>query len=135
MLMSIQRDFSIHRDFFIPHLNPWNQWWLRLRISPSLVPLGGEQYHSFMKHGFFCLKQFLSHITKFPRCFWSSGIFPFTGIYLAGFFHSPRYFLSSRGFFHSLWFESLIFIQNSKIFKEMVRRFFTFSEKTIKYLC
>ena len=22
MLMSIQRDFSIHRDFFIPHLNP-----------------------------------------------------------------------------------------------------------------
>ena len=23
-----------------------NQWWLRLRLSPSLVPLGGEQYHS-----------------------------------------------------------------------------------------
>ena len=82
-----------------------------------------------MKHGFFSLKQFLSHSTKFPRGFWSSGIFPFTGIYLAGFFHSPRFFLSSRGFFHSLWFESLIFIQNSKIFKEMVRRFFTFSEK------
>ena len=59
----------------------------------------------------------------------SSGIFPFTGIYLVGFFHSPKFFLSSRGFFHSLWFESLIFIQNSKIFKELVRRFFTLSEK------
>ena len=79
--------------------------------------------HSFMKHGFFSLKQFLSHITKFPRGFWSSGIFPFTGIYRARFFHSPRFFLSSRGFFHSLWFKSLINIQNSKIFKEMVRKF------------
>ena len=61
--------------------------------------------------------------------------FLLTGIYLAGFLHSPRFFLSSRGFFHSLLFESLIFIQNSKIFKEMVRRFVTFSEKTIKYSC
>ena len=82
----------------------------------------------------FSLKQFLSHITKFPRGFWSSGIFPFTRIYLAGFFHSPRFFLSCRGFFHSLWFESLIFIQNSKIFKEMVRRFFTFSEKKLSII-
>ena len=52
-----------------------------------------------MKHGFFSLKQFLSHITKFPRDFWSSGIFPFTGIYLAGFLHSPRFFFPLAGFF------------------------------------
>ena len=78
------------------------------------------------KSNIFSLKLFFSHITKFPRGFSSTGIYPFTGIYLAGFFHSPRFFLSSRGFFHSLWFESLIFIQNSKILKEMVRRFFTF---------
>ena len=55
--------------------------------------------HSFMKHGFFGLKQFLSHITKFPRGFWSSGIFSFTGIYLAGFLHSPRFFFPLAGFF------------------------------------
>ena len=55
--------------------------------------------HSFMKHGFFGLKQFLSHITKFSRGFCSSGIFPFTGIYLAGFLHSPRFFFPLAGFF------------------------------------
>ena len=40
--------------------------------------------------------------------------------HLAGFFHSPGFFLSSRLFFFiPLLTESLIFIQNLKIFKEM----------------
>ena len=39
--------------------------------------------HSFMKHGFFSLKQFLSHITKFPRDFSIHRDFFFP---LAGFF-------------------------------------------------
>ena len=83
-----------------------------------------KEKHSLMKHGFFSVGQFLSHITKLPGVFHLAGVFHFPGIYLAGFFHIPRFFLSSRGFFHFPWFESLIFIQNSKIFKEMVRRFF-----------
>ena len=113
-LLNSRRVFHRAGFFHSPGIFPifGNQWWPRLRLSPSLVPLGGEQYHSSlrlkgtmthscMKHGFFSLKQFLSHITKFPRGFSSSKIFPFTWIYLAGFFHSPRFFFPPAGFFIS----------------------------------
>ena len=98
--------------------------------------------HSFMKHRFFSVRLFVSPITKNLRRFSSLGIFPFTGnfnspgFYRAGFFHSPWFFLSSRRFFPFPFTETLIFIQNSKIFEEIFRRFFSFSEKkTIKYSC
>ena len=72
-----------------------------------------------MKHGFFSLKQFLSHITKFPRGFWSSGIIPFTRIYLAGFFIH---------FDLNLW--SLFKIR--RFLKKWLENFFTFSEKNYR---
>ena len=60
--------------------------------------------HSFRKHGFFSLKQFLSHITKFLRGFWSSGIFPFTGFIERDFSIHRYFFFPLAGFFiHFDW--------------------------------
>ena len=43
--------------------------------------------------------------------------------------------LKTHGVFHLLLTESFIFIQNSKIFKEMLTTFLVLVKKTIKYLC
>ena len=68
------KNFKVQTKYILTHYEvlPMNKLW------STNVWLNG---HSFMKHGFFSLKQFLSHITKFPPGFSSSGIFPFTGIF------------------------------------------------------
>ena len=91
--------------------------------------------HSFMKHGFFSLKQFLSHITKFPRGFWSRGIFPFTGFIERDFSIHQDFFFPLVGFFiHfdlNLW--SLFKIR--RFLKKLLEDFSLLVKKTIKYSC